>query len=103
MTAVNRGYLRPVGDWNFIEVTAVGPKLKMELNGTLVTETDLSEVQEYMAKHPHLLRPQRPGGVQECADQGAEKLNSKCYLSTPRFRSFHRARPMLIKARSARP
>ncbi len=53
MTAVNRGYLRPVGEWNFIEVTAVGPKLKMELNGTLVTETDLTEVKEYMANHPH--------------------------------------------------
>ena len=37
MTAVNRGYLRPVGQWNFIEVTAIGPKLTMELNGTRVT------------------------------------------------------------------
>lgn len=53
MTAVNRGYLRPVGQWNFIEVTAIGPKLKMELNGTVVTETDLTEVQQYMHNHPH--------------------------------------------------
>jgi hypothetical protein len=53
MTAVNRGYLRPVGQWNFIEVTAIGPKLKMELNGTLVTETDLSQVTEYMAHSAH--------------------------------------------------
>ena len=53
MTAVNRGYLRPVGQWNFIEVTAVGSKLKMELNGTLVTETDLSEVKEYMHGSAH--------------------------------------------------
>ena len=54
MTAVNRGYLRPQGQWNFIEVTAVGSKLTMELNGTRVTETDLSQVHEYMAnsKHP---------------------------------------------------
>ena len=55
MTAVNRGYLRPVGEWNFIEVTAVGPKIKMELNGTLVTDTDLSKVKEYMAQQ----RPSR--------------------------------------------
>jgi hypothetical protein len=53
MTAVNRGYLRPVGQWNFIEVTAIGPKLTMELNGTRVTETDLSEVHEYMANSAH--------------------------------------------------
>ena len=53
MTAVNRGYLRPVGQWNFIEVTAIGPKLTMELNGTRVTETDLSEVTEYMHNSAH--------------------------------------------------
>ena len=53
MTAVNRGYLRPVGQWNFIEVTAIGPKLTMELNGTRVTETDLSEVSEYMHNSAH--------------------------------------------------
>ncbi len=53
MTAVNRGYLRPQGEWNFIEVTAIGPKLTMELNGTLVTETDLREVNEYMHGSPH--------------------------------------------------
>ena len=53
MTAVNRGYLRPVGEWNFIEVTAIGPKLTMELNGTRVTETDLSEVTEYMHNSAH--------------------------------------------------
>jgi hypothetical protein len=53
MTAVNRGYLRPVGQWNFIEVTAIGPKLTMELNGTRVTETNLVEVNEYMHNSAH--------------------------------------------------
>jgi hypothetical protein len=53
MTAVNRGYLRHQGEWNFIEVTAVGSKLKMELNGTLVNDTDLAEVKEYMHNSAH--------------------------------------------------
>ena len=53
MTAVNRGYLRPQGQWNFIEVTAVGSKLTMELNGTRVTETDLAKVKEYMHDSAH--------------------------------------------------
>lgn len=53
MTAVNRGYLRAVGEWNFIEVTAIGSKLTMELNGTRVTETDLAEVKEYMHNSAH--------------------------------------------------
>ncbi len=53
MTAVHRGYLRPVGDWNFIEVTARGSKLTMELNGTRVNDTDLATVSEYMHNSPH--------------------------------------------------
>ena len=30
----HRGYLRPVGEWNFEEVTVKGPTIKVELNGT---------------------------------------------------------------------
>ena len=34
MVAAQRGYLRPVGEWNFKEVTVKGPTIKVELNGT---------------------------------------------------------------------
>src|SRR5205823_1756944 len=30
----HRGYLRPVGEWNFMEVTVRGPTIVTELNGT---------------------------------------------------------------------
>jgi Domain of Unknown Function (DUF1080) len=53
MVPAHRGYLRPVGDWNFEEVTIKGPTIKVELNGTLILDCDLSKVTEYMAKHPH--------------------------------------------------
>jgi hypothetical protein len=53
MTPVHRGYLRPVGEWNFIEVTVRGPRIQVELNGTRVLDTDLSKVTEYMGKRPH--------------------------------------------------
>lgn len=53
MTASHRGYQRPVGEWNFQEVTIKGPTIKVELNGTLILDTDLSKVTEYMAKSPH--------------------------------------------------
>jgi hypothetical protein len=53
MTAVHRGYLRPVGEWNFIEVTVIGSTVRCELNGTRVLDTDLSKVTDYMANHPH--------------------------------------------------
>jgi hypothetical protein len=48
-----RGYLRPVGEWNFEEVTVKGPKIKVELNGTVILDADVSTVHEFMANSPH--------------------------------------------------
>jgi Domain of Unknown Function (DUF1080) len=53
MTPAHRGYLRPVGEWNFEEVTVKGSTIKVELNGTIILDTDLSKVTEYMGKRPH--------------------------------------------------
>jgi hypothetical protein len=53
MVPAHRGYLRPVGEWNFEEVTVKGSTIKVELNGTVILDTDLSKVTEYMANHPH--------------------------------------------------
>jgi hypothetical protein len=53
MVAAARGYQHPIGEWNFEEVTVQGPKIKVELNGTIILDCDLSTVHEYMADHPH--------------------------------------------------
>ncbi len=53
MAASKQGYLRPVGEWNFEEVTVKGSKIKVELNGTVILDTDLSTVTEYMANSAH--------------------------------------------------
>jgi hypothetical protein len=53
MVAATPGYLRPVGQWNFEEVTVKGSTIKVELNGTLILNADLSKVTEFMAKSPH--------------------------------------------------
>ena len=53
MVAAKRGYLRPVGEWNFQEVTVKGSKIKVELNGTVILDTDLSKVTEFMANSAH--------------------------------------------------
>jgi hypothetical protein len=53
MVAAHRGYLRPVGQWNFQEVTVQGSKIKVELNGTVILDADLSGVTDYMGDHPH--------------------------------------------------
>ncbi|MFT5300996.1 MAG: hypothetical protein ACI87E_000629 [Mariniblastus sp.] len=54
MAAAHRGYHRPVGDWNFQEVTVKGSTIKVELNGTVILDTDLSKINEYKSdtKHP---------------------------------------------------
>ncbi len=51
--AAARGYLRPVGQWNIEEVTVKGPKIKVELNGTVIVDADLSKVTEFKDNSPH--------------------------------------------------
>jgi hypothetical protein len=53
MAAAHRGFLRPVGQWNFEQVTVKGSTIKVELNGTTILDTDLSKIDQYMANHPH--------------------------------------------------
>jgi hypothetical protein len=55
MVAAQRGYLRPVGEWNFYEVTVKGPLIHVELNGTGITDADVSTItpEMFMANHPH--------------------------------------------------
>ena len=82
MVPAHRGYLRPVGEWNFIEVTAKGSTLRVELNGTLILDCDLAKVTEFKDNHAapgqgspartlRLRRPQRPGRVPQDRDQAA--------------------------------
>ena len=53
MVAAHKGYLRPVGEWNFLEVTAKGHHLTAELNGTRILDADLSQVTEFKGNTPH--------------------------------------------------
>ena len=53
MVAAQRGYQHPIGEWNYEEVTVKGPSLKVELNGTVILECDLSRVSDYLAGHAH--------------------------------------------------
>jgi hypothetical protein len=53
MVPAHRGYQRPVGEWNFQEVTVKGSTIKVELNGTLILDCDLSKVTKYMDDKAH--------------------------------------------------
>jgi hypothetical protein len=53
MIPAHRGYQRPVGEWNVMEVTARGPTIQVELNGTRIVDGDVSKVTEFMGNKPH--------------------------------------------------
>lgn len=55
MAPATRGYLRPTGEWNFQEVTVQGSKIRVELNGSVILDTDLADLdpKEFMGGHPH--------------------------------------------------
>lgn len=44
LAPASRGYLRPVGEWNFQEVSLIGNSLKVVLNGFEILDTDIAEV-----------------------------------------------------------
>ena len=53
MVGAQRGYQHPNDEWNFQEVTVKGSTIKVELNGSVILDTDLSKVTEYMANSAH--------------------------------------------------
>ena len=55
-----RGYLKPVGQWNFQEVIAHGPRITVKLNGTTIVDGDIAQASRNGTidgnDHPGLLR-----------------------------------------------
>ena len=61
MAAAARGYLRPVGEWNYQEVTVKGSTLVVELNGTRILDADLSAVTDYLDGKEHPGKSRKDG------------------------------------------
>jgi len=59
-----RGYLKPVGEWNFQRVTVRGPEVIVELNGTRILDADLDEINREHPKHEGAKR--RSGKIVFC-------------------------------------
>ncbi len=53
MVPAQRGYLRAAGEWNVQEVTVQGSRVKVELNGSVILDTDLATITQYMGNHDH--------------------------------------------------
>lgn len=54
--AAKRGFLKPVGEWNHQKVTAKGPRLIVELNGTVILDANLDDLRAKNPKHKGLKR-----------------------------------------------
>jgi 3-keto-disaccharide hydrolase len=53
MVPAKREFLRPVGEWNYQQVTVQGSTITVELNGTTILAADLSTVTEFLDNKPH--------------------------------------------------
>jgi len=58
VAAAKTGFLKPVGEWNSEEIVADGRKIKVTLNGTVITDANLGDVKdpETLKAHPGLAR-----------------------------------------------
>ena len=61
MVAAQKGHLRPVGEWNYEQVTVKGSTIKVELNGTTILDADLSKVTSYMHNSAHPGKDRKSG------------------------------------------
>jgi hypothetical protein len=51
LQAAKRGHLKPVGEWNHEKVTVDGPLVKVELNGVVILDANLDELNKKKPKH----------------------------------------------------
>jgi len=61
LVAAKRGHQKPVGEWNSEEIHAIGRKIKVILNGTVIVDCDLDEVKKNgdpanLKRHPGMDR-----------------------------------------------
>ncbi len=61
MVPAHRGHLRPPGTWNFEEITVQGGRIRVELNGTIITEADLDAIEKTADGKDHPGRTRRRG------------------------------------------
>ena len=58
VVAAKTGFLKPLGEWNYEEITADGRQIKVILNGTTITDVNLDDMKDpaVLKKHPGLAR-----------------------------------------------
>jgi hypothetical protein len=69
VVAAQRGHTRPPDHWNRMEITAVGPKVTVALNGTTIVDADLTDQAAAAAAHPGIKRTDGYIGLQSHSDR----------------------------------
>ena len=63
IAAAIRGHLRPPGEWNDQEVLVQGSRVRVELNGAVILDADLSTITDYMGDKPHPGKDRKSGHI----------------------------------------
>jgi hypothetical protein len=61
---------KPIGEWNQFTVRSKGRQLTIELNGTVIVDSNLDDLKEHYKEHPGLARTTGHLGLQDHSEQG---------------------------------
>ena len=81
LQAAKRGFLNPVGEWNQQKITVNGPKMVVELNGTVILDANLDELAKKNPKHKGVKR--RKGYICFCGHNSAVKFRKMSITELP--------------------
>lgn len=66
LVPAHRGFLRPVGEWNYEEVEVRGSRLRVTLNGTTIVDADVAAIDTPMSGKDHKGRLRTQGRFGFC-------------------------------------
>jgi hypothetical protein len=85
LQAAKRGHLKPVGEWNHEKVTVDGPLVKVELNGVVILDANLDELNKKKPKHKGAKR--RSGHICFCGHGAPVKFKNITIKELPAKKS----------------
>jgi hypothetical protein len=74
LKAAKRGHLKPAGEWNHQKVTIDGPSVLVELNGVVILDANLDEINKEKPKHKGAKR--RSGHICFCGHGAPVKFKN---------------------------
>lgn len=81
LKAAKKGHLKPVGEWNEQTITVNGPLVKVELNGTVILEANLDQLEKLKPKHKGVKR--REGRLCICGHKDIVRFRKLQLMKLP--------------------